>query len=100
MKNNGFSLIEAMACSKPVVATDVGGVRDTIKDAGILVKNRDSEAMARELLKLALSPMSREVLGRRGRDMVKNKYSKERLISDLEKLYKDSVLQKTGGKKA
>ena len=37
---------EAMAMEKPVVATDVGGVRELVGDAGVIVPAKDSEALA------------------------------------------------------
>ncbi len=89
------SLIEAMASSKPVVSTDVGGVKDTIGDVGILVKSGDHKAMAGEILKLAFSPERRRRLGALGRDLVKDIYSKKRLVSELEALYKELLSKKS-----
>jgi glycosyltransferase involved in cell wall biosynthesis len=67
--NDGFNLVavEAMASSKPVVATDVGGLREVIGDAGILVRSRDVTKMAEEVIKLLNSPRLRKGTGARGR---------------------------------
>ena len=56
---------EAMAMAKPVVATDVGGVRELVGDAGVIVPAKDSEALAEAML--ATMRESREALTARGR---------------------------------
>ena len=43
---------EAMAMEKPVVATDVGGVRELVGDAGVIVPAKDPEALAKAMLAL------------------------------------------------
>jgi glycosyltransferase involved in cell wall biosynthesis len=82
------TLIEALSSSKPVVSTDVGGVRDAVGEAGILVDRRDYGAMGEGVLELASSAEKRKELGSRGREFVKGAYSKERLVSDLTELYR------------
>lgn len=93
------SLIEAMASSRPVVATEVGGVKDTIGRVGSLVESGNYKAMAEKLLELAASSEKREDLGRRGRELVKGTYSKERLTRELGQLYKDLISQHRTGRK-
>ena len=56
---------EAMAMAKPVVATDVGGVRELVGGAGVIVPAKDSEALARAML--ATMKESREALAAHGR---------------------------------
>jgi glycosyltransferase involved in cell wall biosynthesis len=49
-ENMPVVLIEAMACGKPVIATDVGGVKEVIdKESGRLVPPKDSHALEREI---------------------------------------------------
>lgn len=98
-----LSLIEAMAAAKPTIATDVGGVKDLfiktndyglkhspkirIYDNGILCNSGDVEGMA-EGLKILLSNNGlREAMGHHGRVFVKDRFSKDRLIKDIELLY-------------
>ncbi len=58
---------EAMAMEKPVVATDVGGVRELVGDAGVLVPARDSEALAEAMMAtMQRSGEEREQTGRCG----------------------------------
>jgi glycosyltransferase involved in cell wall biosynthesis len=76
----GFGLVvaEAMACERVVVATDSGGVREVIGDAGYLVPPRDSGALAQALaLALRLSIDERAQLGRAGRAWIVGRYSIE-----------------------
>lgn len=56
---------EAMAMAKPIVATDVGGVRELVGDAGVVVPAKDSRALGGAML--ATMQQSREVLAARGR---------------------------------
>ncbi len=56
---------EAMAMAKPVVATDVGGVRELVGDAGVIVPAKDSEALADAMT--ATMKKNREVLAATGR---------------------------------
>jgi len=85
------SLIEAMASSRPVVSTDVGGVKDAVGEIGLLVKSGDYRAMGDKILELAASAEKREVLGKTGRDFIKERFSKGRLISELKELYNNLI---------
>ena len=67
--NDGFNLaaVEAMASSKPIVATAVGGLPEVIGEGGILVRPGDSTQMAQEAIKLLNSPGLRKKIGAKGR---------------------------------
>jgi glycosyltransferase involved in cell wall biosynthesis len=88
------SIIEAMAAARPVIATDVGGVRDLLGDneRGRLVKSGDSRGLAEAIKKLAGNPALRLELGRQGRDFVRARFTKERLIKDIELLYNELLV--------
>lgn len=82
------SLIEAMAGARPVVATDVGGVRDLVgPDRGFVVRPQDAQAFADKLRLLARNSALRKQMGLRGREFVKVMFLKSRLIKDMEELY-------------
>jgi glycosyltransferase involved in cell wall biosynthesis len=93
-----LTLLEAMACGRPFVATDVGGVRDLMIgtarresgwerfDNGILVP-RDSRRIAQAAEYLLLRPELRQEMGRAGREFVRTHYSYHRLATELEHLY-------------
>ena len=88
------SLIEALAASRPVVSTDVGGVSDVVVEgrSGFLVGAEDVEAFADRLVRLAGDPGLRRVMGETGRADVLDRYSVPRLVDDVDRLYRDLLL--------
>ncbi|MBN1526077.1 MAG: glycosyltransferase family 4 protein [Candidatus Omnitrophica bacterium] len=85
-----LALIEAMACSRPVIATDVGGVGDIVEDGanGILVKKNDLGGFVAGLIRLIESGELRHRLGAEG--LKRSAYfSKENLVKNMTKLYLD-----------
>jgi glycosyltransferase involved in cell wall biosynthesis len=79
---------EAMAMEKPVVATDVGGVRELVGDAGVVVPAKDSRALADAML--ATMHESREALATRGRaarERVLGHFSMDATADTWEALY-------------
>jgi len=84
------SAIEALAAGRPVVATRVGGVPDVVRDGedGFLVDPGDVDALADRLARLAADPELRERLGASGRARVIPRYSVERLVDDIDLLYR------------
>ena len=91
------SAIEAVAAGRPVVATRVGGVPDVIREGedGFLVEPGDVDALAERLARLAADPELRERLGTAGRARVIPRYSVERLVDDIDLLYR-SLLASAG----
>jgi glycosyltransferase involved in cell wall biosynthesis len=89
--------IEALASGCPVVATRVGGVPDVVRDGedGFLVELGDLEAIAERLTRLAADPELRARMGEAGRQRVLPRYAVERLIDDVDGLYR-SLLEKKG----
>jgi glycosyltransferase involved in cell wall biosynthesis len=83
--------IEALASRRPVVATRVGGVPDVVTDGadGYLVSVGDVEAMSSRLADLAADPELRRRLGDSGRESVVQRYRIERLIDDVDALYRE-----------
>jgi glycosyltransferase involved in cell wall biosynthesis len=84
------SLIEALAAGCAVVTTAVGGVSDVVDEgrAGVLVPFGDRRAFADALGELAASPERRRELGEAGRRHVLKRYSVERLLEDVDALYR------------
>ncbi|MFA6321091.1 MAG: glycosyltransferase family 4 protein [Candidatus Omnitrophota bacterium] len=90
------SLIEALASSRPVVATDVGGVRDVVKDGGdgLLAGKNDIKDFSDKLLRLLSDSGERARFGAMGRALVREKYFKDRLISEISSLYEKTLHEK------
>ena len=84
------TVIEALAASRPAVATRVGGVPDVVRDGvdGFLVDSADGDTLAARLAELAADPELRARMGAAGRARVLERYSVERLVSDVDELYR------------
>jgi glycosyltransferase involved in cell wall biosynthesis len=82
--------IEALAAGTPVVATRVGGVPDVVRDGedGFLVDPGDVDELAERLAALAHDPALRERMGAAGRERVLPRYAVERLVDDVDRLYR------------
>ena len=82
--------IESLASGCPVVATCVGGVPDVVEEGvdGFLVEPGDVEAIADRLGRLAADPELRARMGAAGRERVLPRYAVERLIDDVDRLYR------------
>ena len=83
---------EAMAMEKPVVATDVGGVRELVGDAGLLVPAKDSEALA-EAMKATMRRSGEECAaqGRAARERILRHFSVDTRADAWEALYREMV---------
>ena len=82
-------LIEALAAGVPVVATDVGGVRDVLRggELGLLVPSNDAPATASAIRRLMEDPDMQRRFAAAGRSYALTRYSLERLLSDVSALY-------------
>jgi glycosyltransferase involved in cell wall biosynthesis len=90
------SAIEALASGTPVVANRVGGVPDVVRDGvdGYLVEAGDLDGAAERLATLAHDPALRETLGAAGRARVLERYSVQRLVDDVDRLYRSLLSAK------
>jgi glycosyltransferase involved in cell wall biosynthesis len=86
-----FSLLalEALAAGKPVVAAAVDGLPELLTDGetGLLVRPDDVAALVSAMLRLIAEPELCKKLGTQGRPYVEKKFTCERFIGELEKLY-------------
>jgi glycosyltransferase involved in cell wall biosynthesis len=82
--------IEALAAGRPVVATRVGGVPDVVEDGadGLLVRVGDVRGIVDALERLALDPELRRRFGEHGRGRTIQRYRVERLVDDIDALYR------------
>jgi len=83
--------IESLAAGTPVVATRVGGVEDVVEDGtdGLLVPVGDIASLADALERLAHNPELRREMGRYGRKRTLPRYRVERLVDDVDALYRE-----------
>ena len=89
----GLAIIEAMAAGKPVVATEIGGIPEVVKDGetGLLVAPGNPEALARATLRLLRDPNAARVMGEQGRIRFEEKFTKNRMVREIEDLYTDLI---------
>lgn len=95
-----LTLIEAMANARPVISTSVGGVVDLLGkeikqesfilcERGIRAPSGDVESLAHGLLYLIENETLRFETGKRAEAFILKNYSKERLLADIKKLYRE-----------
>lgn len=85
----GIVPLEAMACGAPVVATAVGGIRDTVVDdvTGRLVPPKDPVRLAEAINELLADRVRRQALGTAGRGRARARYTWDRVAADTERIY-------------
>jgi glycosyltransferase involved in cell wall biosynthesis len=83
------ALIEAAACGRAIVATDVPGCRDIVRHRinGLLVPPKNPMALADALQELLADSSTRSEMGRRGREIASNEFSEESVIQQTLALY-------------
>lgn len=72
-----LSMLEGMACGKPVIVTNVGGLKETVRDGvtGLVVIQKDSEAIAKEILDISKNAELAALLGKNARKYVEEHHS-------------------------
>jgi len=88
-EGQGRVLIEAQAAGLPVIASNVGGIPETVKDgeSGFLVQTRDVDALAGRLQHLLEHPETWPALGEAGRKLVEERFDQRRLMERLLEIY-------------
>ncbi len=91
----GIVLLEAMTQGKPVIATNVGGIPDFVKDGinGFLINYGDIEALADRMLVLLTNEELRKRMGENAKITAKG-YHWDKIIDEYEKLYKEVLMNK------
>lgn len=92
------SIIEAMGMAKPVVATDVGGVRSIVEDGrtGYLVQPGDAAAIGDHIIRLLRDRALRDRFGAAARAAAEEKLSISAMVRGYERLYTEAVAAKRG----
>lgn len=91
----GVAIIEASACEKPVVVSNVGGLPEVVENGvtGIVVPPRDVDATVNAIEKLVLDKALREKMGKAGRERVKKLYDWNENVKQMINIYR-SVFEK------
>ena len=85
------SLLEAAACGRPLVATDVSGCREVVRpgETGLLVPPHDPKSLADALERLAADPELRRRMGSAARELVERELSQEIVVEQTMALYRE-----------
>jgi glycosyltransferase involved in cell wall biosynthesis len=89
----GLSILEAMALSRPVVASNVGGIPEMIEDGrtGLLVPPHDAPALAAGIIRLLTDHPYADTIGRAGHDLVHDRFCIELMVSAIETIYDEGA---------
>ncbi len=96
LEGMGSSILDAMACRLPVVATKVGGIPEVVRhrETGLLVPPRSPSALAKAILRLYDNRELASRLGQKGYEVVRQKFSAEAMADKIILLYEDIGLKK------
>jgi glycosyltransferase involved in cell wall biosynthesis len=90
-RSEGFSnaIIEAMAASLPVVATDVGGNAEAVQDgvSGFIVPTEDVAALSSAMIRLLSDPSKTKEMGAAGRERVKERFTIDAMMNQITNVY-------------
>jgi glycosyltransferase involved in cell wall biosynthesis len=85
----GTSLLDAMACARPIVATRAGGIPEIVEDGvnGLLVPARDHHALAEAIVRALKDADLRDRMGEAGFARVSERFTDERMVSETAGVY-------------
>jgi D-inositol-3-phosphate glycosyltransferase len=91
----GITPVEAMACGTPVIGSNVGGIRYTVRhgETGFLTPPRDPETLARRLAQLYSQPKLRRQMGQQAIQRANNLFTWQRVTAKLVDLYERVLVQ-------
>ncbi|MFL5750867.1 MAG: glycosyltransferase [Chloroflexota bacterium] len=89
----GLSILEAMALSRPVVASDVGGIPEMIEDGvtGVLVPHDEPRALAAAIVRLLTDHAYADTIAKAGHDLVHDRFCIELMVRAIEDIYEQGA---------
>jgi len=93
--SSSVSLQEAMACSLPVIVSDLPANREWITDGwnGYIVPVRDPKALANKIIKLLENKEERDLFGKRNMELITERADHEKHMLKMEELYESLLLK-------
>jgi polysaccharide biosynthesis protein PelF len=82
-----FAVIEAMACGKAIIASDVGGVREALQGCGVLVRSRRPHELANAITMLLNDKTMRTKFGNAAAKKVSEEFTLEQSITKFQDQY-------------
>lgn len=91
--NLPYTVLEAMGCGRPVIASAIGGIPEQVIDGenGLLVPSRDSAALGKAVTGLLLDPQRRHAYGAASRRRAETLFAMPRFIAEYESLFQEMV---------
>jgi glycosyltransferase involved in cell wall biosynthesis len=86
-----YTVVEAMACGRTVVCTDVGGVKEAVGGSGLVVPPRDPAAFAEACLRLLRDAPLRQSLARDARERILDHFTLDHSLGAYARLYDELV---------
>jgi len=92
----GLAALEAMSCEVPVVASNIGGLKELISHGidGYLIEVGDVKALAQYSLKILQDPRLQGEFGKNARQKVLEKYTPDKIVPEYEDLYNEVLKEK------
>lgn len=91
----GTIMLEAMALGKPVIASQVGGVEQIVRDneTGLNIPPSNSDRLSERILELLDDPVRARAIGEAGRQFVQSEFGVERMVASTTEVYRSVVEQ-------
>ncbi|GLI52413.1 glycosyltransferase [Thermodesulfovibrio yellowstonii] len=91
----GVAVVEAMACGKPVVVSNVGGLPEVVENGktGFIVPPKNPEKTAEAIEKFLLDKTLIEKMGKFARDRVINLYNWDKCVDKMIKIYEEAIIK-------
>jgi len=95
------TILEALACGTPVVASTVGGIPEQIVEGktGFLVPSGDAQLMAKRIMQLLADDAYRQQLGRQAADDATQRFGLERMVNEYLQVYWEMLLRNPNHKR-
>ncbi len=84
-----FVVIEAMACEKVVISSDVGGTKEVLEDFGFVIKPKDYEEFAKKTIYILNNPDIARQMGLDARESILNGYTIEDMVRNYSRVYRE-----------
>ncbi|OQW40970.1 MAG: hypothetical protein A4S12_09505 [Proteobacteria bacterium SG_bin5] len=96
----GITPLEAMACARPVIASDVGGLRYTVDQGvtGLRVPPRDPAALGAALRALLGDPARATAMGEAGLARVRERFTWRQVALQMEEVYRETLAKRASGR--
>ncbi|MBV8889672.1 MAG: glycosyltransferase family 4 protein [Alphaproteobacteria bacterium] len=91
-----LSLLEAAACARPIIATDMPGCREAVRagETGLLVPPQDAASLAAAIAALARDPARRRAMGQRGRNLAEREFAEPVVTAQTLALYRAALAER------